>query len=116
MLRYSIALVWIVTAFVSVFAYPVQESYRLLERVGVAAAIAPFALYGAAVMDLALGVGVLVLRRRRWLWIVQAALILFYSAIITIRLPEFWAHPYGPLLKNVPMLVAIWLLYELEER
>jgi uncharacterized protein YbjT (DUF2867 family) len=115
-LRYSIALMWIVTAFVSVFAYPTHESYRLLERVGVAAAIAPFALYGAAVLDLALGVGVLVLQKRRWLWLLQAVLVLFYSVVIAMRLPEFWAHPYGPLLKNIPMLVAIWLLYELEDR
>ena len=45
----------------------------------------------------------------------QLALILFYTIVISFRLPEFWLHPYGPLLKNLPMLAAIWLLYELEK-
>ncbi|UUZ56994.1 DoxX-like family protein [Massilia sp. H-1] len=34
---------------------------------------------------------------------------------IAWKLPEFLAHPYGPLTKNLPMLAAIWLLAEFEE-
>jgi hypothetical protein len=33
-----------------------------------------------------------------------------------LRLPELLLHPYGPLTKNLPMLAAIWLLYQLEEK
>jgi hypothetical protein len=36
--------------------------------------------------------------------------------VIALRLPEFLLHPYGPLTKNLPMLAAIWLLYQLEEK
>jgi uncharacterized protein YbjT (DUF2867 family) len=116
MLRVSIATVWIVTGIVSLGLFPAEQSYQLLYRVGVPANLAPLFLYGAAALDLALGLGTLLLRRRRVLWITQAALILGYTAIITLRLPEFWLHPYGPLLKNVPMLAAIALLYALERR
>ncbi|MFS0756827.1 NAD(P)H-binding protein [Noviherbaspirillum sp. 1P10PC] len=114
-LRWSIALVWIVTGIVSLGLYPVQESYALLARTGITGALAPLMLYGAALMDLAFGIGTLALKRRRWLWLLQLALILFYTIVISFRLPEFWLHPYGPLLKNLPMLAAIWLLYELEK-
>jgi hypothetical protein len=114
-LRWSIALVWIVTGIVSLGLYPVQESYALLARTGITGALAPLMLYGAALMDLAFGIGTLFLKRRRWLWLLQLGLILFYTVVISIRLPEFWLHPYGPLLKNLPMLAAIWLLYELEK-
>jgi uncharacterized protein YbjT (DUF2867 family) len=114
-LRWSIALVWIITGIVSLGLYPVQESYALLARTGITGALAPLMLYGAALMDLAFGIGSLVLKRRRWLWLAQLTLILFYTVIISFRLPEFWLHPYGPLLKNLPMLAAIWLLYELEK-
>jgi hypothetical protein len=116
MLRWSIAIVWIVTGIVSLGLYPVTESYQLLARTGVPSALQPLFLYGAAAFDIALGIGILVLRNRRWLWIAQAALILFYTLVITVRLPEFWLHPYGPLLKNLPMLAAIALLYALEKR
>jgi len=116
LLRWSIALVWIVTGIVSLGLYPVEDSYALLARVGITGMLAPLMLYGAAVLDLAFGIGILVLRKRRLLWLAQAALILFYTAIISWRLPEFWLHPYGPLLKNLPMLAAIWMLLELEDR
>ena len=38
-----------------------------------------------------------------------------YSVIIAIFLPEFWLHPFGPLLKNVPLLAAIVMLHEFED-
>jgi hypothetical protein len=45
----------------------------------------------------------------------QALLIVAYTAIISVRLPGFWLHPYGPLTKNLPLLAAIATLAWLEE-
>jgi uncharacterized protein YbjT (DUF2867 family) len=115
-LRVSIAAVWIATGIVSLGVYPVEQSYALLARVGVTGSLAPTMLYGAALLDIALGVATLALARRRALWLAQIALIVGYTALISWRLPEFWLHPYGPILKNLPMLAALWLLYELEGR
>lgn len=114
-LRLSIVAVWIVTAIVSYGLYPVEASYELLARTGIPAGLQPLMLYGAATFDLLLGLGILLLARRRWLWLMQLGLIGFYTVVIAIKLPEFLLHPYGPLTKNLPMLAAIWLLYELEE-
>lgn len=113
LLRFSIALVWLWTAAVSFGLYPVAASLDLLHRTGVPAVLAPVALYGAATLDLSFGVLTLLLRgrARQWLWVAQAVLIAGYTAIITIRLPEFWMHPFGPLSKNLPMLAALVLLY-----
>jgi hypothetical protein len=118
MLRTSLAAVWIWTAYVSAFAWPVDDSYRLLERTGIPALLAPLMLYGASALDLAFGIGTLALPRRwrRPLWLAQLGLIGFYTVVIALRLPEFVWHPYGPLSKNLPMLAAIWLLYELEKK
>jgi uncharacterized protein YbjT (DUF2867 family) len=116
LLRASIAAVWIVTGIVSLGLFPIEASYDLLERAGVPRSLAPLALYSAAALDLALGLGTLFLKNRTWLWLAQIGLILGYTVIITVRLPEFWLHPYGPLLKNLPMLAAIYLLYCLERR
>jgi uncharacterized protein YbjT (DUF2867 family) len=116
LLRISIALVWIVTGIVSLGLYPVSDSYALLARVGVTGMLAPIMLYGAALLDLGFGIATLVMKKRRLLWLAQIAVIVFYTVIISWRLPEFWLHPYGPLLKNLPMIAAIWLLLELEER
>jgi uncharacterized protein YbjT (DUF2867 family) len=114
-LRWSIAAVWIATAIVSFGLYPVEQSYDLLARTGIPPSLQPLMLYGAASFDLLLGLGIAFLPRRRWLWGAQLALIGFYTVVIAFKLPEFLLHPYGPLTKNLPMLAAIWLLYELEE-
>ena len=115
LLRLSIAAVWIGTAIVSSGLYPVADSLALLERVGAHGALARLMLFGAAGLDLVLGLLTLASPRRA-LWCVQIALILFYSALISWRLPEYWLHPYGPMLKNLPMLAGLCLLLAVDGR
>jgi hypothetical protein len=112
----SLAAVWLVAGVVSMGIYPIDESYALLARVGITGSLAPPALYGAAALDIAFGLGTLFLRDRRFLWIAQVILIGVYTVAITFFLPEFWLHPFGPLIKNLPILAVILLLYELEKR
>jgi nucleoside-diphosphate-sugar epimerase len=115
LLRLSIAVVWIVASLVSLGPFPLAASYELLARTGVAARAAPVLLNGAAALDLTIGLGILFMPRRRPLWLLQMALIAVYSALIAWKLPEFLVHPYGPIVKNLPILAAAWMLYELEE-
>ncbi|MBA2660604.1 MAG: SDR family oxidoreductase [Nitrosospira sp.] len=115
-LRISLAVIWLVAGVVSMGIYPVEESYALLARVGITGNLAPVALYGASAMDFAFGVGTLFMRRRKFLWLAQAILIVIYTITISFYLPEFWLHPFGPLIKNLPILAIIWVLYELEKR
>ncbi|MFY3138328.1 SDR family oxidoreductase [Achromobacter xylosoxidans] len=112
-LRLSLALVWLWTAAVSLGLYPVRDSLDLLRQAGVPAMLAPVALYGAAALDLLLGALTLASPRpaRRWVWLGQMILVLLYSAIITLRLPEQWLHPFGPMSKNLPILALLALLY-----
>ncbi len=116
LVRLAVAVVWIVTGVLSLGVYPVDESYALLARVGLVGPAAVIALYGAALLDLALGIATLVLKRRVGLWRLQIAVIVGYTLIITFALPQFWLHPFGPVLKNVPLLATIVLLYALERR
>ena len=51
-----------------------------------------------------------------WLWRAQIGLVAAYSAIIALWLPEWWLHPFGPLVKNIPLLAVLVLLHEMEER
>jgi uncharacterized protein YbjT (DUF2867 family) len=114
LLRYAMAAMWIVTGIVSAFVFPVDESLALLARTGISGAAGPVALYGAAALDVLLGALMLAPRRRRWLYKAQFVLIGFYTVTITLFLPAYWAHPYGPILKNLPLLAAIALLHELD--
>lgn len=115
MLRASVAATWIVSGVVSLGFYPISESLQLLARVGLAGSFASFALYSSALLDIALGVGVFAWRSP-WLWRAQLALMAVYTVLLTVFIPELWLHPFGPVLKNIPLAAAIALLHELEGR
>ena len=72
--------------------------------------MASLALYGAALLDIALGVATLSMQARWRVYELQAAVVIGYTVVISVSLPELWAHPFGPILKNVPLLVAIGML------
>lgn len=113
--RWAVALTWIVTGIVSLAVYPRAASLDLLARVGLHGALAVAALWAGALLDIALGVAALALRRRA-VWWLQLGTMAAYTALISVRLPEYWAHPYGPLLKNVPLAMLIVVLLVFEER
>mgnify|MGYP003551528038 FL=1 len=114
-IRLSLATVWLIAGIVSLGIYPIEESYELLERVGITGIFATWTLYSAATMDICFGLATLFLKQRQTLWIAQAMLIIVYTLVITIYLPEFWLHPFGPLVKNLPILALILVLYQLEK-
>jgi len=107
--RVVLAIVWIVTGLLSFGLYPVSDSMALLRQVGLEGLGAHVALYGAAMLDCLLGIATL-LAPGRLLWRLQFALIAAYSVIISIFLPQYWLHPFGPLLKNLPILAILVVL------
>ncbi len=115
-LRFAIAFVWLFTGFVSAFLFPVEQSYALLARVGIEGIWQPILLYGAAATDMLLGLATLFAFRLRLTALIQIGIILLYSIIITLWLPEQWSHPFGPMSKNIPLLIAILILPVLERR
>lgn len=115
LMRYTLALIWLVTGVLSLGIYPQQQSLQLLARVGLRGDMALVVLYGAAALDLALG-WLTLARPAPWLWKTQATLVIGYSLIIAVFLPEFWLHPFGPILKNLPILLLLWLLHRYAEK
>ena len=109
LLRAALATVWLITAFVCLFTYPVEDSLQLLARTGLTGSTAQVALYGAILLDLGLGWATLFQPGRR-LWLVQIALVTAYTGIIAIFLPEYLSHPYGPISKNLPILAVLFIL------
>lgn len=115
LLRVALAIVWIVTAFVSAIAYPHAGSLARLGHFGLHGVAADIALYGACALDFGFGVATLI-RPGRALWLSQMALMLGYTLLIAVALPEFLIEPFGPILKNVPILAILILLFNEETR
>lgn len=114
-LRLSIAFTWLSAGLVSAFFYPPAQSYALLQSLGTPDALAPLLLYGAAGLDCGLGLAMLSPRWLRWAGIIQIAVMVVYTLIISVFLPEYWLHPFGPVVKNLPLLVATLMLLIMEK-
>lgn len=113
LLRATLAAVWILTALVTLFVHPQSASLELLVAAGLSGTPALLAFYGSAILDLALGIACIAYPAR-WLWLTQGIVITGYSLIIAFALPEFLSHPFGPILKNLPMLAILAILYSEE--
>jgi len=105
-LRLSIAFLWIFTAISTIFFYPLESSYSLLAMLGLTGGIATILLYSAAVMDMFLGLATLFAIRLKIIGIIQIIVILSYTLLITIFIPEQWLHPFGAISKNIPIIIA----------
>jgi hypothetical protein len=112
-LRLSIAFVWLVTGIVSAFVSS-AEGFRLLAQIGITGPLANVALYGTAYFEIALGLATALGWRLRLLGTIQIVLMLGFTAILTWGIPEMWLHPFGPLTKNIPLLVATLVMMALE--
>lgn len=110
LVRVTLAFIWMVTGTLSLGIYPQQDSLGLISRLGLHGAPALATLYTAAALDIALGLLTLLIPKKI-LWAFQALLICLYTLIISFWLPEYWLHPFGPILKNLAILVLLWLLY-----
>lgn len=115
LLRGALALTWLWTAFCSAFIYPRAASLSLLARVHLQGGAAFVALSLATALDFAFGFATLAFPGRR-LWAMQIGLICTYSIVIAVALPEFLWHPFGPILKNAPILALLFVLFSEETR
>lgn len=114
LLRFSIALVWLWSGITSLFFYPHELSYQLLADTGITGIGAPLMLYGLAAMDIALGLATLARFRPSRLMLWQFWIVLAYSVVVALRLPEFVFHPFGALLKNIPFLMCLLIYRQLQ--
>lgn len=114
LLRLSIAFVWIYTGFISIFVYPIESSYKLLAQLGIGESAVPITLYGAAILDFLLGIATLLGYRLKIIGIAQIILIISYTILITLFLPEYWIHPFGPISKNIPLVISILIMISIE--
>lgn len=114
LVRLSLALLWLVSGLLGLFAgtgffvsvlNPLISSEFLATVIAVAASLA----------DLAIAAALFVGWRLRAMAAVQLAMVIGYTAALTVLAPALWGDPFGVLLKNVPIIVLILVHRVLEE-
>jgi hypothetical protein len=119
LMRTAIAIVWLTAAAVSFGLYPLgSRACRWSSAPGLVAA--PCA--GGGVRGRSRGRGCSASRRccsgnDRWLWIAPGRPSSWRTrSFLTVALPETWLHPFGPVVKNLPILVGILLCLRMARR
>lgn len=115
-LRAALAVVWIGSGVVSLFATPRALSDALLDGLGLHGGAATLVLVAGAMLDLVLGFALLLLPRRTgWIGTVQIAVTLLFTLLASIAAPAAWAEPFGPLLKNAAVIAATLVLIAMRD-
>ena len=108
--RLSLSLLWLATAVVSMTAGR-DIGFQVLAEIELSRDTAALAILAGSLLDLTIGLWLLTGRALRLCCALQLVVILGYTLLLTLIAPAFWLHPFGPLTKNLPILVLIWLLY-----
>ena len=109
-LRLSLAFLWLQTAIVSAFLPHESGVLDLLARCGFAGRASWAALALSCALNVALGITTL-LRPTVLLYAVQCAAVAGYTLTAAVNAPSLTIDHCGPLAKNIPLLVAIVVLW-----
>ncbi|MEP7099604.1 MAG: SDR family oxidoreductase [Burkholderiales bacterium] len=109
-LRASLAFMWLYTALVSALLPTESGVLNLLARCGFSGALGIAALVFSCTLNTGLGTLTL-LRPRPWLYALQAAAVIGYTLTAASNMPELTIDHCGPLVKNLPVLMTVLLLW-----
>ncbi len=108
--KYSLAFLWIFTGLTSVFFSP-EVGYEILANATITGSTAEIAIYAGGVLDIILGLWLITSIKTKLCCILQVSVIAIYTALLTFIDASFWFHPFGPITKNIPIIVLIGYVY-----
>ena len=109
LLRSGLIFVWLATAFASVWELHGQ-SLQLLTSAGIHDRTLAFVLIlGGAGLDAAFGIAMWI-KPGRVVYLAALGAMVAMTLAATAVAPALWLHPLGPLTKNAPIAVALWVL------
>jgi len=112
LLRATLALLWLVSGVVGMFAGWGPE---LAAASGMPVSTASAMLLLLCVADIAIGALIAARWRPRLVCGIQVVMITAYTVVASALWPAMWAHPLGLLLKNLPIIAAALALGAIEE-
>jgi len=108
--KYSLAFLWGFTGLTSIYFSP-EIGYEILASANITGSMADFFVYAGGALDIVLGLWLLTSIKTKVCCIVQVAVIVLYTIILTVIDASFWLHPFGPISKNIPIIVLIGYVY-----
>ncbi len=113
LLRLSLVAVWMMTALVSAVELQGQSTALLVAAGMTDPRWMDGLICSGAMADALIGLALWLIPRASVYWFALAGMVLM-TLIATALTPHLWLHPLGPLLKNVPIAVILWVLIRSE--
>ena len=110
LLRYSLVVVWLATAFVSVWELHGQSLELLAKLPQPLQHWATTVVLAGAAVDAVIGLW-LAWRPSRMAYATALAVMISMTLAATAIDPGWWLHPPGPLTKNLPIAAILWTLW-----
>ena len=107
---YSLAFLWVFTGLTSIYFSP-EIGYEILASANITGSMVGFSVYAGGALDIVLGLWLLTSVKTKLCCIVQIATIAIYTLVLTVIDASFWLHPFGPITKNIPIMVLIAFIY-----
>ena len=89
--------------------------YEILASGGIKGNLATFSIYAGSFLDVIIGIWLLSGINLKNCYLIQMFVIALYTVLLSVIEPAFWVHPFGPLTKNIPLLVMIYYLYRINK-
>ena len=107
---HSLAFLWTFTGLTSIFLSP-EIGYQILAGANINGTLADISVIGGGALDIVLGLWLITSFRIKLCCLIQVAVIVSYTLLLTFIDASFWLHPFGPITKNFPILVLIVFVY-----
>jgi hypothetical protein len=108
--KYSLAFLWIFTGITSIYFSP-EIGYEILASASITGLMADVSVNAGGALDIVIGLWLLSPIKIRLCCIIQVVIIVLYTMLLTFIDPSFWLHPFGPITKNIPIIVLIGYVY-----
>ncbi|MGO8952114.1 MAG: SDR family oxidoreductase [Rhodomicrobium sp.] len=115
-LRIGLALIWIATAIVSAFVFPLEKSMAMVAGLGVSGWQAAALVYGGAAVDGILGLALLLNIRPATIGLLQLATVAVFTILACFTVPQAWIDPLGPMTKNIAVVLATLVMIAMEAK
>jgi hypothetical protein len=104
---------WVASGLVGI-TQPQSVTAPLVANFGLSGLSAALAVWISCFIDIAIGALLILRYLPRALSVIQFALVAAYTIGLSVAEPSLWTDPFGPLLKNIPILAAIVIFSAVE--
>ena len=80
------------------------------------AAFIPALVVATSVLDLFVGAALLLRWQVRRIGVLMLLMLSGYTLALGVLAPALWLEPFGGLIKNIPLLIAVLVMMALEEQ